>query len=1059
MSKATPRDPSANKQERLMRVPGGWKPKSKVHHIQPGYHISGEGRRLKKIHSETGKVIQEFGAIAHAPHGERYKRRSDLVLEPKKKDLIKPQNKKVIKPWTGHDWMVNSGWMNNTGNPISYFSTRWIVPPAPPSDNDQIIYMFNGIETRTFGWILQPVLQWGDNGDFGGDYWCIANWFVNSGSFAGHGNSIQVNAGDVLQGIMTLTNHSGGNFSYLSSFDGHSDADFTVTDFPDELTWANEALERYWSGLSDPTDYPDASLTAFHDVEIKLRTQETPVIIDSEATINWDEENRHTSNGEKCLVVSDDSPGGDVYLYYRNVPQNLYFVTDKSTFGKDEVTDVINGAGGLFPNAFWVVLEGFTIDQLTIDQPGPLTPALSGAFKSVNGVTLIPKSPDYELPGDLYTPQRIMFPFDIQFTSGALTSFPGAGDAPVEKTLNAGITIGAVTLNAVTLFELTTGADPYFTNVDPAQDNFFWLSADLRVFNAAPAINNTPVPGGPAFNTDSVAGAYGYIQSLLGHLNTNYKDPSGVDPFVSLLPGQAGALTGDSSVSPISVSIVPFIIAANYNFAIARVRLRGTAGPSGAAPNVKVFFRLWSTQSADTDYDPGSTYLSNLDANSLPASPLPAVDGHTIPFFATGNSPNFSDPNNSEYGASGVNNRPVQIDTGDSVWAYFGCFLNVYDTSNIVNGVPVQALLNGTHHCIVAQIAYDDAPIINANGVTMSPENSDKLAQRNLQITLSDNPGAVETHRIPQTFDLRPSMAVSQARGDLLDYPDELMIDWGNTPAGSIANIYWPQVDTTQVVRTASKMYGTHRLSAPDHTTIRCTVTDGVTYIPIPSGKDKGFAGLFTVDLPSNVVKGQEFDIIVRRIRTRRRPDDIVLRELREVVAVDVKPDRKVMRNWRYVVGTFQVKIPVSTKDAILFQEENTLAVLKWRLAAMSPSNRWHPVLKRHIEYVSARVNGLGGNADEIKPSLRGVPVKQITGEKHEFTGKISEVMYDCFGDFEGFVLSRCCVEGRVFRSRDAGIGHIALHACEQRLTVTVFVDTAGKTENICKIVVRGQTA
>ena len=88
-----------------------------------------------------------------------------------------------------------------------------------------------------------------------------------------------------------------------------------------------------------------------------------------------------------------------------------------------------------------------------------------------------------------------------------------------------------------------------------------------------------------------------------------------------------------------------------------------------------------------------------------------------------------------------MNNRTVQVGTaGGTVWAYFGCFLNVYDPGDVVNGSAVQALLAGTHHCLVAEIAYDDAPIVNANGIAASPENSDKLAQRNLQLTLSDNP-------------------------------------------------------------------------------------------------------------------------------------------------------------------------------------------------------------------------------------------------------------------------------------------------------------------------------
>ena len=78
-------------------------------------------------------------------------------------------------------------------------------------------------------------------------------------------------------------------------------------------------------------------------------------------------------------------------------------------------------------------------------------------------------------------------------------------------------------------------------------------------------------------------------------------------------------------------------------------------------------------------------------------------------------------------------------------------------------------------------------PIVDSNGITMSPENSDKIAQRNLQITSSGNPSYPLTHRIPQAFDMRPSNPPITGAGLLLNYPDELMIDWGNTPSGSVA--------------------------------------------------------------------------------------------------------------------------------------------------------------------------------------------------------------------------------------------------------------------------------
>ena len=120
----------------------------------------------------------------------------------------------------------------------------------------------------------------------------------------------------------------------------------------------------------------------------------------------------------------------------------------------------------------------------------------------------------------------------------------------------------------------------------------------------------------------------------------------------------------------------------------------------------------------------------------------------------------------------------------------------------------------------------------------------------------------------------------------------------------------------------------------------------------------------------------------------------------------------------------------------------------------MVPSNRWYPVLKRYIDYVAARVDGLGGNAAEIKPSLEGVPVREAIRDERKYTGRVCEVIYDCFGAFDGFVLSTCCTEKHVFRSREKGIGEIALHACKERLTVSVWVDARKKPEVICKVIV-----
>src|ERR1019366_7176909 len=111
----------------------------------------------------------------------------------------------------------------------------------------------------------------------------------------------------------------------------------------------------------------------------------------------------------------------------------------------------------------------------------------------------------------------------------------------------------------------------------------------------------------------------------------------------------------------------------------------------------------------------------------------------------------------------------------------------------------------------------------------------------NLQITTPNKPGPKATHRIPQTFDLRPSQPLALDSEQSLNRPDELMITWGNTLFGSTASVYWPQVKAADVLELASKLYAIHQLSASDPHTISCPITRGVTFIPIPYDSGENF--------------------------------------------------------------------------------------------------------------------------------------------------------------------------------------------------------------------------
>ncbi len=726
-------------------------------------------------------------------------------------------------------------------------------------------------------------------------------------------------------------------------------------------------------------------------------------------------------NGVQCSVQAYWSKADNICVLPTG---SVEFWVDKNTFGWDEVQDIIGKSGGLVPKAFWLVVDGFSKDSFNALNAAVGVP--SGAFASLHGVA-ITQNPDidFENGADPSAQQRIRIPFDITFTDPHQSDFNGS-----TYVLNSWLTLNGnkvPSTDTSTQFELLAGADPYFSNIDPTQNNVFYLSQDLRVFTATPALAPVPVSGGPTFSGDSPAAAYSYVQSLLQWLNGNFNDPNGTDPFNSVLPGQGGSFSGDSSVTPFTIQFSGFFpkIYNNYSFAIARVRLRGTAGPAGKADNVRVFFRLWTSETADTDYQPSTTYPSTLDGAGDPGSPNVGVGQTTIPFFATGDL-----GSNTDYSAGGVNIQPIEIPTNpigrDSVWAYYGCFLNLYDPNNKIAGQQVQAWLTGTHHCLVAQIAYDESPLFTGE----TPESSDRLAQRNLQVTHSDNPGPASTHRIPQTFNIRPT-ATNQ--GDV----DELMIDWGAIPKGSIASIYWPQVNASDVIALASSMYPVNTLTAADTHTLQCKVTGGVTYIPIPKGNGQDFAGLFTVDLPTTVVTGQEFNVVVRRVGHAHQ--DVI--EIRRKTLGANQGTSNGTAGWRYIIGTFQVKIPVTTAAVMLRPEEDTLAILKWRLQQMSPANRWYPVMQRYIEYVAARVAGLGGDPSTIPPSLTGAPLPKYDPceDLVHIEGKVEEVFYNCAGELVGFVVADCCTRHKL-ASHEHAIGEIALRALKERFTLSVYV-------------------
>jgi hypothetical protein len=186
---------------------------------------------------------------------------------------------------------------------------------------------------------------------------------------------------------------------------------------------------------------------------------------------------------------------------------------------------------------------------------------------------------------------------------------------------------------------------------------------------------------------------------------------------------------------------------------------------------------------------------------------------------------------------------------------------------------------------------------------------------------------------------------------------DELMIDWGNLPVGSVATFYLPDIPSRDILLLASRKYRTHRLVPIDEHTLKCD-TGRISYLPIPF-IDGNLPGMLTVDLPEGIKKGQVFKVVVRQVTD----------EPQKVLRVK---DKVHMLNVRHIVGSFQLTIPVRDKLEMLTGQQRLLSNLRWIERAIPAGNRWTSVFGKYVSNVAARVDALGGNSGRVAPSASG---------------------------------------------------------------------------------------
>ena len=115
----------------------------------------------------------------------------------------------------------------------------------------------------------------------------------------------------------------------------------------------------------------------------------------------------------------------------------------------------------------------------------------------------------------------------------------------------------------------------------------------------------------------------------------------------------------------------------------------------------------------------------------------------------------------------------------------------------------------------------------------------------------------------------------------------------------------------------------------------------------------------------------------------------------------------------------FKVTIPVSTKTLLLPREEQYFSILEWIASAIPATSRWYPVMQRYLIQIADRVTFMGGDPAQIPAT--GTGILAPTQRERRSVGKVESVLYDRFGDFEGFTLKTMDGDYRRFGGQSPG--------------------------------------
>jgi hypothetical protein len=454
----------------------------------------------------------------------------------------------------------------------------------------------------------------------------------------------------------------------------------------------------------------------------------------------------HESFVEIDLIQEKQAPHITTYL-------------DRSTFSIEQVASSGTTA---FDNAFYAVVQDRTVRPFTIAWPALVEPALYGLIAPpvhaagmytdaahypkvelrdevtdalIPGVAVAVTSAQPEDPGlHPAVPQRITFPCTVTFTGQA--AFAGLTMANDAKDVKLVVTTIDRCGNQVTddslRVRLQLNPNPYMLD-GPRH----WLSTDTRVFQIAEGQARFGVGAG-------WTNPHTFIQQVVANFRTG-SGIAGGEAFDTLPTDQESArLEYSTTVNGANI----------HNFSLAQVRLRSASGLS----NLRVSFRLFRWGVASVEFNDQLAYQSAPSGIAL-LGRTTSNELASIPFF--------SEPRVAT--SASMTTQPDVLNLfgfgptgGSESRSYFGAYLDInqstlrfpqtYTGDGPFGGTlfSIRDLLEDHHQCMVVELLHAGDPTVAGS----TPGTSDNLAQRNLLIVQTANPGSEITRTVQHAFNI-----------------------------------------------------------------------------------------------------------------------------------------------------------------------------------------------------------------------------------------------------------------------------------------------------------------